>query len=217
MDRIFGTNRAAQNNPDYALEDPQRNGYHYKDDPKSGYEHPQAAQLYDGELSEKEEDDTPYAGSGDQSSFKRIGLHILQLTFTIALIGLILAIPIFITMKAAFDLSLDNTIQNKNFVFWFFVWMEVIFAGAAIANICALIFPYIFYIVAKWINPAHRRCKFVVSINKAMFLQSLISYRLAGISSPEASICLCSHDTPCRDLLLFCKPIIPLKEISSRS
>ena len=156
MERAYG-----QVNSDYALGNQQQNGYHYRDDPKSGYEHPQAvsSQSYDAELSEKEEDDTPYAGSGDQSSFRRIGLHILRLVFTITLIGLILAIPLFITKKQAYDLSFTNHIQDKNFVFWFFVWLEATFAAGAAANIFALIFPYVFYVVAKWVNPAHRRCK----------------------------------------------------------
>lgn len=161
MDRVYAAQPGSHANPDYVLEDRQQGGYQYKDDPKSAYEDPQAvsAPSYDGELSEKEEEDTPYAGSGDQSSFKRIGLHALRLGFTITFMGLILAIPLFVTMKEAYDLSGDNHIQNRNFVFWFFVWMEIMFAAGAGADIFALLFPYIFYMVAKWINPAHRRCK----------------------------------------------------------
>ena len=156
MERAYG-----QVNLDYASGNQQQNGYDYRDDPKSGYQHPQAvsSQLYNAELSEKEEDDAPYSGSGNQSSFGRIGLHILRLVFTITLIGLILAIPIFITMQQAYDLSFNNHTQNRNFVFWFFVWMEATFVAGAAANVFALIFPYVFYAVAKWVNPAHRRCK----------------------------------------------------------
>ena len=158
MDRVYAGHRGGYSNPDYALDDAQHNGF-YQDEAKPTYVngYPMVTQISDNET--ETEEDTPYASSGQQSSFKRTALHIGRLLLTVVLIGLILAIPLFITMNQRTDLGVDDATQNRNFIFWFFTWLEFTFASAIAANIFALIFPYMFYFIAKWVNPAHRRCE----------------------------------------------------------
>ncbi|KAK0710046.1 hypothetical protein B0T26DRAFT_653339 [Lasiosphaeria miniovina] len=85
----------------------------------------------------------------------------LKYLIIMAVPGLLLAIPIFVTMnnKDLDDDAIDaaDQRQTRQLVFWLFLWLEVSWLGGCVAYGIGCALPYIFRFVARYVNPAHAR------------------------------------------------------------
>ena len=105
----------------------------------------------------EEVEDSPYKFLSRKERY-RVLFHALRFLLTTVIIAILLSIPLFILHDTAYiDDTADDNIQRKNLVYWFFTWFLVTWLVACFFNLVGLILPYLFWIIAKFINPAHRR------------------------------------------------------------
>jgi hypothetical protein len=96
---------------------------------------------------------------------RRLAYAIKWLVVTVA-VGAVISIPMIMT-RATLNVdesgNIDDVLeryfqqQYQNLVFWLFAWLLTTWIAACLFHLAALAFPYCFRIVAKFINPAHRR------------------------------------------------------------
>jgi hypothetical protein len=110
-------------------------------------------------VKDSDELDNPYK-SGSSGGFKRVAFHALRIILVAGIIAVLLAIPTIVLQDFA-DVSgsTDDTLQNKNAVYWIFIWLLFTWVAGSVSHVLALMLPYIFWIIAKFVNPAHRKCK----------------------------------------------------------
>ena len=102
-------------------------------------------------------EDSPYKVLSRRER-KRVFFHALRFVLITVIVGIILCIPIFVYRDyKGIDNSKDPAVQNENLVYWLFAWFLTSWLIACFFNFIGLLFPYIFWIVAKFVNPAHRR------------------------------------------------------------
>ena len=107
----------------------------------------------------QEDVDSPY-DSGARSALKRIGLHAARFFAVVALFIGLLAIPWAVNWDYA-DIgdSTNDYDQARNIIYWIFYWLWLVWIIGSAVHLFALLLPYIFWFVAKYVNPAHRRCE----------------------------------------------------------
>ena len=105
----------------------------------------------------EEAEDSPYKMLSRRER-NRIILHAVRFVLTTVVIAIFLAIPLFVLAGYA-DVgdSIDDNLQKKNAVYWGFAWILSAWVIGCFFHFIALILPYVFWIVAKFVNPAHRR------------------------------------------------------------
>ena len=104
-----------------------------------------------------EDEDSPYKML-TRKERNRFIFHAIRFVLTVIVIGVLLCVPLFVLADYA-DIgdSTDDSPQRQNLVFWIFTWLFSTWIIACTFHFIALILPYVFWLVAKFVNPAHRR------------------------------------------------------------
>lgn len=119
-----------------------------------------------GAVSVHEEKETQHAHDVDDSPYKilsrkernRVIFHAVRFVLVTVLVAIILCIPLWIFQSYRdVGVTTDDGLQQRNLVWWLFSWFLSTWLIACFFNFIALIFPYLFWVVAKFVNPAHRR------------------------------------------------------------
>jgi hypothetical protein len=93
------------------------------------------------------DDESTSRGARDGGGVDRMFLiAVARYVTVVVLVGLALAIPIIVA-----------DLQYNNLVFYAFSCLETIWLCGVATDLLALLFPYVFRVVARYVNPAHHR------------------------------------------------------------
>lgn len=91
----------------------------------------------------------------------QLALYFVRYVVVVAVIGIILAIPVIVFDKDQDleDTSLEATErrQYNNLIYYIFAWLLTTWMCAVIADLVALSLPYLFRLIARYVNPAHQK------------------------------------------------------------
>ena len=131
----------------------------------------------------------------EEVSFWRLALYAVRYFFIVTIVGIGLAVPLVLyrTDKSfGYDDDDENKIaaqiakQQNNLIFYVFCWLEATWLAACVCHLFSLLFPYVFYFVARYVNSAHRRywrtfqtLKWPITL-VGIAITSFISFRYVG-------------------------------------
>ena len=93
-------------------------------------------------------------------------LFAIRYFFIVAVVAIGLAVPLILyrTDKSFGFSDDDNTpseaavaVQKNNQIFYVFCWLEATWLAACVCHLAILVLPFVFYVVANYVNIAHRR------------------------------------------------------------
>ena len=104
----------------------------------------------------KEPEDSPYKLLSKKER-NRVIFRALRFVLTTILVTVLLAIPCFVLAGYADVDTQDKTARKNNLIYWIFLWLVLVWVTTCLFRFFGLVLPYVFYIVAKFVNPAHRK------------------------------------------------------------
>ena len=134
-------------------------------------------------------------GPSDRVTLLAGFLYVIRYFFIVAFVGMGLAVPL-ILYRTDKEFGYDDEDEDKidaaiakeknNLIFYVFCWLEATWLAACVCHFASLIFPYIFFLIARYVNSAHRRywrafrtLKWPVTLFGAS-ITSFISFRYVG-------------------------------------